>query len=737
MIGWRRRIPFVQQLGPTDCGLACLTMVARYHGIAISQEELADRIGTSEEGASAAGLVELARQLRLRVVGVRLELSDLTRLPTPAILHWEFRHFVVLDRARRSGVDIVDPSSGPRRVSHDECRRCFTGVALSFENDPAADRARTPRRGVHPAKHLRPNHAELRDFASTISASVLVHIFALAVPFFVGTLVDQVIPLYDIATFKLLLGVAGTAVVLSLFAQLVRGLAGAHLRARLSMRLGQRFVSHLLALPFTFFERRPCGDLIDRIRSNAAIRDIVSGTAISALLDGIFVVLYFALLLLASPRLALAAGLLAGMEMLIFLVCWRRRRELIATKLRETANTTASEVEMFAALEAIKGLGLEQRALDRWTRTYGREVGATLALSRVDVWVASLRAGLALAAPIVLLGLGAQQVLLGALSVGMMLAVNSLALGLLHPLSSLFAAASQLQTVAGHLERIDGVLSRAPERESARDAPSEVHEIRLEHVSYRHGSAGTAAVDDVSLIIPAGATVALVGRSGAGKTTLARLIAGLYEPKIGEVRIGDLSRTAFGARAFRSRVGYVPQEARLFGPTIRDELTLGRPDASMREVVAIAESVGIHREIMQMTLQYATPIVDGTVGLSGGQRQRIALARALMRRPALLVLDEATSALDAHAEADVYRCVSQLECTRVIVAHRLSTIRNADLVVVLDRGHIVELGAPDELARAGGNYARLIARQLDGVTAGDACRSPAPRRTESEVVECR
>jgi ABC-type bacteriocin/lantibiotic exporter with double-glycine peptidase domain len=152
----------------------------------------------------------------------------------------------------------------------------------------------------------------------------------------------------------------------------------------------------------------------------------------------------------------------------------------------------------------------------------------------------------------------------------------------------------------------------------------------------------------------------LVGRSGAGKTTLARLIAGLYEPKIGEVRIGDLSRTAFGARAFRSRVGYVPQEARLFGPTIRDELTLGRPDASMREVVAIAESVGIHREIMQMTLQYATPIVDGTVGLSGGQRQRIALARALMRRPALLVLDEATSALDAHAEADVYRCVSQL-----------------------------------------------------------------------------
>jgi ABC-type bacteriocin/lantibiotic exporter with double-glycine peptidase domain len=395
---------------------------------------------------------------------------------------------------------------------------------------------------------------------------------------------------------------------------------------------------------------------------------------------------------------------------------WRRRRELIATKLRETANTSAAEVEMFAALESLKGLGLEQVALERWTRTYAGEVGATLVLGRVDVVISSLRAALALASPLVLLGIGASQVLDGMLSVGMMLALNTLSLSLLYPVSGLFAAASQLQTVAAHLERIDDVLSRACERDVPAGAPADVRELRLDHVSFRHGSAGAPAIDDVSLVVPEGAAVALVGRSGAGKTTLARIIAGLYEPQTGEVYVGGIPRSRFGARAFRQQVGYVPQEARLFGPTLRDEFALARPAASSHEIAAVAEDVGIHREIMQMTLQYATPIVDGTVGLSSGQRQRIALARALIRRPALLVLDEATSALDAHAEATVHRCVSRLRCTRVIVAHRLSTIRNADLVVALERGRIVELGAPDDLAHAGGPYAALIAGQLEGTS---------------------
>ncbi len=707
----RRRVPFVQQLGPTECGLACLTMVARYHGIRVTQEELGDRIGVDKDGASAAGIIALASELGLQGTGLSLEVVDLRRLPKAAILHWQFRHYVVLERARASSIDIVDPSSGPRRVSEAECRRSFTGVALVFEPGPDVRGEADVHGWRARLVHLRPMLGELRDLAVTVGGSMLVQLLALTIPFFVGNLVDHVLPWHDDATFTVLLGAAGVGVVLALLAQLVRGFASANLRARLSILMGRRFVSHLLSLPFAFFERRPAGDLIDRIRSNSAIREIVSGAAVSALLDGSFVLLYACVLLAASPGMALAAGALAGLEATFYLASWRRRRELIAAKLREAAAMNATEVEMFGAIESLKGLGLEATALARWGRTQRAEVGATLQLGRVDVLVSSARSALALASPLVMLGVGAHQVLAGTLSVGMMLALNALAMSLLSPLSGLFAAASQLQTVAGHLERIDDILARAPEGQGGRPVPDGTQDIRLTNVSYRHGSAGLPAVDDVSLVIPKGTTVALVGASGAGKTTLARLIAGLYEPQTGTIHDGDVPRAELGAAAFRQRAGYVPQEARLFGPTIRSELGLARPNASMAEIVRAATSVGIHAEIMQMTLQYATPIVDGSVGLSGGQRQRIALARAILREPPLLVLDEATSALDAHAEAIVYACVSRLQCTRVIVAHRLSTVRNADLVVVLDRGRVVELGHPSELEAAHGAYARLMAGQ--------------------------
>ena len=715
-LGSRRRIPAVQQTTTMDCGAACLTMVLGYHGKELPLAEVRKITGSGRDGANAETLLQAGRWFGLRGRGVRADtVEDLAAIEPGAILHWRFNHFVVLDRLRKDGLHIVDPAAGRRVVSHQEARRSFTGVALLFE--PAEgfapqQEAGVKRQGIQ--RYLQPLLARYGRLARVLATSLLIQIFALAVPLLIGVLVDRVVPQQDVSLLMVLAGGMVGLVGFNLLAVLIRSHLLLELRTRLDAQLTLDFVDHLVGLPFAFFQERSAGDLILRMNSNATVREILTSGALSTVLDGLLVSLYLIVLFVASPSMGLLVLGLALLRIVLLLATRQRQKDLMSRSLETQSSSQAYQVQMLAGMETLKASGSEHRAIEHWSNLFVDTLNVSLDRGRLSALVDALLAGLAIASPLAVLIYGARLVFAGELSLGEMLALNALAAGFLTPLTQLVTTAFQFQLLDSYLERIEDVMQTPREQEPGAGRPADRLRggIRLEHVSFRYGPAAPLVVRDVSVDIPPGSFVAVVGRSGAGKSTLANLLVGLYQPSEGRILFDDLDLTELNLQSVRSQLGVVPQHPYLFGQSIRANIALADPTLPLSRVTEAAKLAHIHEEILAMPLGYDTLLSDGGSSLSGGQRQRLALARALVRRPAILLLDEATSALDAVTESAIQRELAQLRCTRIVVAHRLSTIQNADLILVMDQGGIAESGTHDELVARGGAYAELVAQQV-------------------------
>ena len=728
----QRRIPVVHQNTAMDCAAACLTMVLGHHGKPLALADVRQVVGSGRDGATAEALLAAARWFGLRGRGVRIDrIEDLADLEPGAILHWRFSHFVVLEQLRGDRLHIVDPAGGRRVVSSREARRSFTGVALLFEpaegwrtGNPAGpgfsrepDRqdclSSTTQRGLR--RYLQPLLARSGSLARVLAMSFLVQLFALAVPLLIGVLVDRVVPHQDVDLLVVLaLGLAAL-VGFNLLAVLIRSHLLLDLRTRLDAQLTLDFVDHLVALPYSFFQERSPGDLMMRMNSNATVREILTAGALSTVLDGLLVSLYLVVLVIASPQLSVLVLVLAMLRIVLLLVTRARQKELMTQSLETQSSAQSYEVQMLAGIETLKASGSEHRAVEHWSNLFVDTLNVSLARGRLQAIVDALLAGLAMASPLAILIYGARQVFAGALTLGEMLALNALAAGFLVPLTQLVTTAFQFQLLDSYLDRIDDVMQTPREQEPGASRPADPLRgaIRLENVSFRYGPAAPTVVRDVSVDIPRGSFVAVVGRSGAGKSTLANLLVGLYRPSEGRILFdgGDLAE--LDLRSVRSQLGVVPQYPYLFGMSIRANIMLADPALPLSRVVEAARLAHIHEDIQAMPLAYDTLLSDGGASLSGGQRQRLALARALVTRPAILLLDEATSALDAITESAIQAELARLRCTRIVVAHRLSTIRHADLILVMDEGRIVEYGTHGELAAGGGTYAELIAQQVN------------------------
>jgi ABC-type bacteriocin/lantibiotic exporter with double-glycine peptidase domain len=713
-------IPFVAQNTAMDCGAACLTMVLGYFGKPLPLAEVRQVTGGGRDGANAEALLAAARWFGLRGRGVRVDsIEALAALEPGAILHWRFSHFVVLDRTRGDELEIVDPAGGRRIVSQQEARRSFTGVALLLEPAEGFERAGfepsaagAPRRGLQ--RYLQPLLARSGTLARVLVTSLLVQVFALAVPLLIGLLVDRVVPHRD-NDFLVVLAVGFAALVgFNLLAVLIRSHLLLELRTRLDAQVTLDFVHHLVSLPYAFFQERSAGDLMLRMNSNATVREILTSGALSTVLDGLLVSLYLVLLFVASPRMGLLVFGLALLRIILLFVTRRRQRELMTRSLEAQSSSQTYQVQMLAGIETLKASASEERAVEHWSNLFIDTLNVSLARGRLQAVIDALLAALAMASPLAILLFGARQVFAGELSLGEMLTLNALAAGFLVPLTQLVTTAFQFQYLDSYLERIDDVMRTPREQEpgTGRAAGRLRGAIRLEAVSFGYGPAAPLVVRDVSVEIPRGSLVAVVGRSGAGKSTMANLLAGLYRPSEGRILFDGVDLAELDLRSVRSQLGVVPQHPYLFGVSIRANIALADPALPLTRVVDAARLAHIHEDIQSMPLAYDTLLADGGASLSGGQRQRLALARALVTRPAILLLDEATSALDAITENAIQRELAQLRCTRIVVAHRLSTIRNADLILVMDEGRVVERGTHAELAERDGTYAELIAQQL-------------------------
>lgn len=710
----RQRVPEITQMSAVECGLACLAMVLSYHGRQTSISELRAQSGLGRDGLSALSIVKIARNYNMRVRAISLQNSDFRSVPLPAIVHWEFNHFIVVERWSPKSVQVVDPATGRKRLSPKQFDEGFTGVAITLEPGVHFDRSESsPRLSLREylVQYMRQTPITMLQ---VLGISVLLQSFGLILPLLTKFVLDQVLPL----KMDNIIGLLGAGIALMVLTQtaatLLREWVLVYLRARIDMRMMLDFFERLLTLPYTFFQLRSSGDLLARMSSNSVIRDLLSNQLISTLLDGGTVLIYFFILAWQSWAFAVLTVVLGIVQMILVLVTNRATRELAHRELTAQGKSQGFMAETLAGMATLKAAGAEQQSMEQWTNLYLEQLNISVKRSYLSAIVNSLMGLLRSLSPLALLWLGVVQVLNGTLSIGTMFALNALAVAFLTPLTSLVGSVQQIQLVRAHFERLSDVSTAEPEQDRAKVLPPPYlsGQIQLDHVSFHYDVSAPEVLHDINLRIEPGQKVALVGRTGSGKSTLGKLLLGLYLPTKGQILYDNFPLSNLDYQDVRRQFGVVMQDTALFSGTARHNITMHDPSMTMEQVSRAAQLAAIHDDIQKMPMGYETFISEGGSALSGGQRQRIALARAIAHHPAILLLDEATSHLDVLTEQCVEQNLRMVNCTQIIIAHRLSTIRDADVIIVLDNGTIVEQGSHFDLMVRNGYYAQLVRSQV-------------------------
>jgi len=710
----RKRVPVLQQVTMVECGAACLAMLLSYHGRKTSISEIREQCGLGRDGLSALNIVKAARKYGMRVRALSLKENDFRFVSLPAIVHWEFNHFLIVERWSAKSVEVVDPALGRRRLTAQEFDDGFTGVVLMLEP------------GVHFKRENKPAKLSLRTYVrnylqqaptavlQVIGASLLLQLLGLVVPLLAEVSIDQIIPLKMLSALDLF----GLGMIMIVLAQLVTRLLRAsvliYVQSRVDMSMMLNFFEHLVSLPQRFFLQRSSGDLLARVESNSVIRDTISNQLFSTLLDGTFVIVYLAILYTQSLAFTITVVVIAGLQVILLLCTNKPVRELMNRELAAAGKSQGYITEALGGMKTLKAAGAEHRILDRWSNLFLEQMNISVRRNYLLSIISTLMSTFNICAPLLLLWIGTTQVINGGMQVGVMLALNALAASVLTPVSSLVMTGQQLQLVRSHLDRLADVVEAEPEQNLQAVAlpPRLSGEIYLEGVEFQYDANSPMVLQEINVYIKPGQKVAIVGRTGSGKSTLGNLLLGLYLPTKGTIFYDRIPLHTLNYHEVRAQFGVVTQEASIFGGSVRENIALNYPDMPLELVIRAGQMSAIHEDIMKMPMEYETMVSEGGNALSGGQRQRLALARAVAHSPAILLLDEATSSLDVMTERIVEQNIRRLPCTQIIIAHRLSTIRNADLILVVDQGKIVERGTHGQLLMHSGYYSQLIQSQL-------------------------
>ncbi len=713
----RRRLPHVYQLDEMDCGAACLAMVTRYFGKTVGLPRIREFVHTSSEGTSLLGLSRGAEALGLEAHNVRASKSRLDRLPLPALCHWEGNHWVVLYEVGATSVRIGDPARGLRTLSREEFDEKWTGYATLLSPTPAFEEIEEDRSDYRWLfQFLRPHRLAI---AGATALALVAAGLELAVPVFTQVIVDDAIPDGD----RQLLLIGLGAMLAVLVAMVAATVAQRYILSRTAVRIDTTaldfLTGRLLGLPMSYFARRRTGDIERRLSGVRQVRLILVDSGVVGLTMAAQVVAALCLMLVYSWQLTLVYLAVVPLYVLLMRYSARRLRPMFDNLEEAYGRYASQQIDAIRGIETVKVLAAEDGFRGQMR---DRFAGLAERVFRAEFLIMTYQGAVQLVtilSLVLFLFAGGLLVIDGAMTLGEFVAFNALVLLTNGPVLILLSLWDELQIGRILLDRLGDVVQAEPEQGTDRERlqPMEIVEgaVRLRNLSFRYGGPEAQEIlSGIDLDVDAGTTVAVVGRSGSGKTTLVKLVAGLLEPTAGKVELDGIDLATVDYRTARRRIGFVLQETYLFDDTIARNIAFGdEPDPV--GVQWAAKVAAIHDFVERLPLGYETRIGDSGLRLSGGQAQRIAIARAIYRRPAVLVLDEAASALDSESERSVQRHLDELMAgrTSIVIAHRLSTVRDADLIVVLDRGRIVERGAHGELMERQGLYYYLVGQQLE------------------------
>ncbi|MFE2165618.1 NHLP family bacteriocin export ABC transporter peptidase/permease/ATPase subunit [Streptomyces sp. NPDC059447] len=709
------RTPTVLQMEAVECGAAALAMVLGYYRRFVPLEELRMACGVSRDGSRAGNLLKAARGYGLKAKGMQMDLAALAEVRAPAVLFWEFNHYVVYEgtsrRLGRQGVYVNDPGHGRRFVPMEEFDSSFTGVVLTFEPGDGF------RRGGRKPSVLGAVPARLRGTSGTMAAAVISSLLLVVVGAAVPALSHTYIDMFLIGEQTSLLGVlfAAMAVTLVLTAVLTALQQANLLRGRIiSSTLGSaRFMRHLLRLPVAFYAQRNPADLVQRLQSNDAVAETLARDVAAAGVDAAVVVLYALLLWTYDPQLTLL-GVAVAMLNVVAMRIVIRLRSTGTQKLRaESARLTNTSYSGLQLIETMKATGGEDGFFRRWSGQHAVTLDVQQRLGVPSAWLAIVAPTLAALNSALILMIGGLRAVEGHLSVGLLVAFQALVTSFTAPISRLGGVAGRIQDFAADVARLGDVENFPADPVHSRHEPLSgtgrlKGHVQLDRVTFGYSPLDAPLLKDFSLSVGPGQQVALVGGSGSGKSTVSRLISGLYAPWEGAVRIDGMRLEDIPRGELAASVSFVDQDVFLFEGTVRDNVTLWDPSIPDDAVVAALEDAAVHDVVARRPGGIHSRVEQDGRNFSGGQRQRLEIARALVRHPSVMVLDEVTSALDAVTEQVVIDNLRRRGCACVVIAHRLSTVRDSDEIVVLDRGTVVERGRHEHLAAAQGPYAELV-----------------------------
>ena len=708
----RIKVPTVLQMEAAECGAASLTMILRYYGKYIPLEQVRTECGVSRDGSKASNILKAARHFGMKAQGYRKEPAKLENMQLPVIIHWNFSHFMVLEGIGKGKYYLNDPASGRRSVTEDEFNQSFTGITLSFT--PSKEFVKEG----HKNSILRVVLSRLSGLRVALTYVVLLGmalvITGIILPVFSRTFIDDVfLGGNNSWVMALLLGMGITALLRGLLTW-IQSYMLLKIETKIAVTSSSSFLWHILRLPPVFFSQRASGDIATRMQSNDRIAKFISGRLTGTVVNLIMIIFYFVLMMRYNSILAIIGLLIAAINIIYLKLVSEHRKDSNSRLLKDKGLLLSTSMNGLQMIESIKAGGSESDFFAKWSGYHAKALNSEQELGVSSNYLAALPVLLTGINNGVVLTAGAYFILQGKMTIGMLVAFQSLMESFMAPVKEMVGLGTELQEIEGEIERLEDVMKHPTDYDPT-ETVAECEDnyklegyVELKNITFGYSTLEPPLIENLNLKLRPGSRVALVGGSGSGKSTIAKLIAGIYQPWSGEILFDKIPRSQWPKTVITNSLSMVDQEIRMFRDSMRDNITLWDDTISEAEITRATKDANIHDDITARIGGYDQIVVEGGKNFSGGQRQRIEIARALVQNPSILILDEATSALDSQMEKIIDDSIRRRGCTCVIVAHRLSTIRDCDEIILLSRGKIVERGSHEELYARNGSYAELI-----------------------------